>query len=234
MTRVRAWDVPTRAFHWLLVLLIIDAWASFRFAEAAGDSTMKWHRYNGYAVLVLLVWRILWGFVGSSTARWTHFVRWPWYALGYLFDLVRGRNRLFLGHNPLGSYMVLALLGAVALQATLGLMTVEHNDVTWGPLYKLVSEETYKSVTYYHTRLLNALILPLVAMHVVANVLYGVIKKDPLVPAMITGMKPARAYEDEAQARIVSRPGVRALVCLAIAALIVFGAIMALGGKILY
>ncbi len=233
-THVRAWDLPTRVFHWTLVLLIISAWTSFRFAEAVGDATMKWHRYNGYAILVLVVWRLLWGFVGSSTSRWSNFVRWPWVAASYLLDTLRGRDRHFLGHNPLGTYMVLALLAAVALQGGLGLMTVEHNDVSWGPLYKLVSEETQKRISFFHVRLLNYLILPLIAAHIAANVLYGLIKKDPLIPAMITGKKRAGDYEDGDAAVIVARPIARALLCLAISAMVVFGAIAALGGKIFY
>jgi cytochrome b len=233
-TQVRAWDLPTRVFHWSLVTLIICAWISFEFSGKIGDSTLQWHRYNGYAILTLLVWRLLWGFAGSSTSRWSAFVRWPWVAAGYLFDLVRGRDRQFLGHNPLGTYMVLGLLAAVGLQAVLGLMTVEHNDVAWGPLYKLVSETTIKQISYYHVRLLNYLILPLVAAHIAANVLYGVVKKDPLIRAMVTGAKPAGPYEDAAEAVIVDRPILRAVACLGLATAVVLGGIMMLGGKILY
>jgi cytochrome b len=234
VARVRAWDLPTRLFHWSLVTLVVCAWVSFEFAEKLGDTTLKWHRYNGYAILILLVWRLLWGFVGSSTSRWSAFVRWPWVAAGYLLDLVRGRSRHFLGHNPLGTYMVLGLLAAVGLQGILGLMTVEHNDTAWGPLYKLVSEGTVKQISYYHVRLLNYLILPLIAVHITANVLYGLIKKDPIVPAMVTGLKPAGAYEDSLEAIIVERPIMRAVACLAIATAIVLGAIVMLGGKIFY
>lgn len=231
---VRAWDLPTRVFHWTLVLSIVSAWASFRFSEVFGDATMKWHRYNGYVVLVLVVWRILWGFVGSSTSRWANFVRWPWVAAGYLADMLRGRDRHYLGHNPLGTYMVLALLAALAVQGCLGLMAVEHNDVSWGPLYKLASEANQKRITYFHVRLLDYLILPLVAAHIAANIFYGVVKKDPLIPAMVTGSKPAGHYEDDAEAVIVARPIARALVCLAVATTLVFGTIAALGGKLFY
>ncbi len=232
--KVRAWDVPTRAFHWSLVLLIINAWASFQFAELFADNTMKWHRYNGYAILVLIVWRVLWGFVGSSTSRWSAFLRWPATAARYAFDTMRGRERRYLGHNPLGSYMIIGLLVAVGLQATLGLMTVEHNDVTWGPLYKLISETNQHRVSYFHVRLLNYLIWPLIAAHITANVLYAIVKKDPLVRAMITGLKPVGAYQDQTEAIIIERPILRALLCLGIAAVIVFGTIAALGGKIFY
>jgi cytochrome b len=232
--KVRAWDLPTRVFHWTLASLIVCAWVSFEFSERLGDNTLRWHRYNGYAILILLVWRVLWGFVGSSTSRWSSFVRWPWTAAGYALDLVRGRERHFLGHNPLGSYMILALLAAVGLQGILGLMTVEHNDTAWGPLYKLASEATLKQIAYYHVRLLNYLIFPLMLVHIAANIVYGVVKKDPLIRAMVTGSKPASDYEDGREAAIVERPLLRAVACLGIAAVIVLSAIVALGGKIIY
>ncbi len=234
ITQVRAWDIPTRVFHWSLVWLIFGAWASFRFAEVFGDNTMKWHRYNGYAILVLLIWRVLWGVVGSSTSRWSAFVRWPSNVLRYALDSFRGREAHYLGHNPLGSYMILGLLSAVGLQATLGLMSVEHNDIAWGPLYKLVSEANQKRISYFHVRLLDYLILPLIAAHITANVLHGAIKKDPLIRAMVTGSKPAADYVDQREATIVARPLLRATLCLGVSAAIVFSTITALGGKVFY
>jgi cytochrome b len=231
---VRAWDLPTRVFHWVLVSLLAGAWASYEFAAVFGDNTLKWHRYNGYALLIAIVWRVLWGFVGSSTSRWSAFVRWPWTVARYALDLLRGRDRHYLGHNPLGTYMILGLLGAVTLQAVLGLMTVEHNDVTWGPLYKLVSEDTYKRIGYFHVRLFNYLIMPLVVFHIAANILYGLIRKDPLIRAMVTGSKPAGTFEDQSEVVLVANPLPRAALCLGIAAIIVLGGIVALGGKLIY
>jgi cytochrome b len=231
---VRAWDLPTRVFHWTLVTLLISAYVSFRFSEAFGDNTLKWHRYNGYAVLVLLLWRVLWGFVGSSTSRWSAFVRWPWVAAGYAIDLLRGQKRHFLGHNPLGTWMILAVMTALAGQATLGLFTVEHNDAYWGPLYKLVSEGRQKMLSIWHTQAFYYVLLPLLAAHITANVLYGIVKKDPLIRAMVTGKKPADTYEDQQEARIVDRPLLLALACLVVASVIVFGTITGLGGKLFY
>jgi cytochrome b len=218
----------------MLVLLVICGWASWRYSEALGDHLLVWHRWNGYAVLVLLVWRVMWGFAGSSTARFASFVRSPVAAVGYGFDLVRGRDRRFLGHNPLGTYMVLALLGAVAIQAALGLFTVEHNDSgAYGPLYRIVSEPTWKRLSGLHMTWFYWVLLALIPLHVLANLLYGLVKKEPLIRAMVTGRKPADGYEDAAEAAIVSRPLARALVCLATATAIVFGGITVLGGRIL-
>jgi cytochrome b len=228
--KVRAWDGPTRLFHWTLVLLIASAWVSFEFSEKFADFNLVWHRWNGLAILVLVVWRLLWGFVGSSTSRFSAFVKWPWTAAGYGLDLLRGRDRHFLGHNPLGTYMILALLGLVALQATFGLFTLEHNDTVAGPLKRIASEDTVKRLSFFHRRGFNV-ILAFVGLHVVANLGYQLFKKDPLITGMITGRKPASDYEDAREAKIVARPALRALVCLVLAAGIVFGGILALGGK---
>ena len=199
-SKVRAWDLPTRLFHWLLALLVLLAWASWRYSEALGDPSLKLHRWNGHAILVLVVWRVLWGLFGSSTSRFSAWLWWPWTAAAYGWEILRGRTPLYLTHNPLGSYMILALLGAVTAQGVLGLFTVEHNDLTAGPLYRLISEETQKS----HHRLACLVfllgILALVPIHILANLWYGLAKKEPLITAMITGRKPAADYLDAPEA----------------------------------
>lgn len=231
--RVRAWDLPTRLFHWLLVIVIASAWISYEYSEALGDNTMQWHRYNGYAAMILIVWRLLWGVFGSSTARFRNFVTWPWRAAGYGIDLVRGRDRHYLGHNPLGTYMILALLTAVFVQTTLGMFATEHNYLTWGPLATLISDETTKQVTHWHHAFFNVLLV-LIVLHVIANLLYAFVKRDPLIKAMVTGTKPAADYEDASEATIIGAPLLRAFVCLLVAMAIVCGGILAVGGKLFY
>lgn len=231
-TAVRAWDLPTRLFHWTLVVLIVSAWVSYEYAEALGDVDLVWHRWNGLAALTLIVWRVLWGGAGSSTARFTTFVRAPSATLSYARALIGGCLPRYLGHNPLGAYMVLALLAAVAVQGSLGLFAVDDNDLTGGPLHRLVSEATNKWATRWHAWSFYYVIVTLVAIHVTANALYGLVKQEPLIRAMITGEKPAGAYEDASEAAIVARPLVRAAVCLIIAAAIVAGTILALGGRL--
>ena len=232
--QVRAWDLPTRLFHWLLALLILFAWASWRYSEALGDPTLTYHRWNGHAILVLVVFRLLWGLFGSSTSRFSAWLWWPWTAVRYALEILRGRTPLYLTHNPLGSYMILALLAAVTAQAVLGLFMVEHNDLTAGPLYRLIGEETQKWVTSWHVWAFYWVILALVPIHILANLWYGLAKKEPLVTAMVTGKKPAADYLDAAEAVIVARPMLRALACLSVAAALVFGVIYgALGGRVL-
>jgi cytochrome b len=232
-TRVRVWDIPTRLFHWTLVFCIASAWVSFRYSDVIGDDTMRWHRWNGYTILVLLVFRLIWGFAGSSTSRWSAFVRWPWTAAQYALDLARGRDRHFLGHNPAGTYMVLGLLGVVALQAGLGLFTVEHNDTgADGPLYLLVTEATYVKLSKWHVWVFYYMLLPLIGLHIVANTLYAFVKKDPLIRAMVTGDKPAGDYEDASEASIARNVLLRAITCLIAAIAIVFGGILLAGGRL--
>jgi cytochrome b len=233
-SRVRAWDLPTRLFHWLLALLVLAAWLSWRYSETLGDPTLKLHRWNGHAVLVLVVWRVLWGFFGSSTSRFSAWLRWPWTAVAYGFRLLRGQTPLYLSHNPLGSYMILALLAAVTAQAVLGLFAVEHNDATAGPLYRLIPEEKREAITGWHVWTFYWVILALVPIHILANLWYGLAKKEPLITAMVTGRKPAADYLDAPEAEIVARQMLRAFACLLVAAGIVFGTIYgALGGKVL-
>ena len=182
---VRAWDLPTRLFHWALVAMILSSWLSYEYSNALGDSTMKWHRYNGYAVLILIVWRLLWGVFGSSTSRFATFVAWPWRAASYGIDLVRGRDRHFLGHNPLGTYMVLVLLAAVTLQTMLGMFATEHNYLTWGPLAPMIADDLTQKITKWHKQFfwygLIGLIIGALIFAVIGNVLWK--KANRLDPA---------------------------------------------------
>ena len=229
---VPAWDLPTRVFHWTLVLLIAAAWATFQFSEELDDPRLVWHRWNGLALLTLIVWRILWGFAGPPNVRFASFVRGPSAALQYARDMVSGTPRRFLGHNPLGGLVVVALIALVATIGTLGLFALEHNDNATGPLYKYAGEAWAKVFTSWHRFLFEPVLLIVIAIHITANVLYGVVKKEPLIPAMITGDKPAANYEDDASAAALAHPVRRAVMLLALAAAIVFGSILALGGKL--
>ena len=246
--RISAWDLPTRIFHWLLVTLILCAWISFEFNDRIGDTFLLWHRINGYAICVLLLWRVLWGFVGSPTSRFVNFFAWPWTAAKYGLDLIRGRDRHFLGHNPLGTYMIVALVAAISVQAITGLVATEHNYVTWGPLSNAVASETSETLTSWHTWMYFNVLIVLIGIHITANILYGLVKKDPLIRAMITGTKPAGDYEDAPTAMVAAdaktpamaatiipvprrRPLLVALMCLGVAVAIFMGTVYSLGGK---
>lgn len=224
------WDLPTRIFHWALVIGITSAWISYEFAEALGDELMVWHRTNGLCILTLVLWRLMWGIFGSSTARFSTFVRGPSTVITYLQGLLRPGGAHYLGHNPAGALMILALLIMVIATGTLGLFAMADNELTGGPFYETVSEATSEWATELHETFFN-LLLGLIVLHISANVLYGIVKKDPLIAAMVTGRKPVADYVDAPAAEIAPSAILRALALLLVAALIVFGGLNALGGE---
>lgn len=181
MRPVKIWDLPTRLFHWLLVVLIFLAWLT---QELEMDT---WHYRVGETILTLLVFRIVWGFVGSDTARFVKFLRSPFTALEHLMHLHRREPDTEVGHNAAGGYMVLVMLGLLAVQTATGLFS-QDEDVTEGPLRHLVSNSTSNFLTLVHS--INFyLILGAVALHVLAIVAYRVIKRHNLVLPMILGSK---------------------------------------------
>src|SRR5215831_19954693 len=117
--KIRVWDLPVRLFHWVLVILLAVSYFSGR----AG--VMKVHFWSGYAILTLLLFRIAWGFVGSTTARFSDFVRAPRTGANYLKSLVLGQSTFDVGHNPIGGLMVVVLLFAVLLQVAVGLFSAD-------------------------------------------------------------------------------------------------------------
>jgi cytochrome b len=229
---IQAWDLPTRLFHWTLVLLIVSAWISYELAEDIGDETLVWHRANGLAILILIAWRVIWGVAGPPNARFAAFVRGPSAVLSYARTLFSGAAARYLGHNPLGALMVVALLATVAAIAVVGLFATDDNDLVGGPLYRLVEEPQNARATRLHDQLFNYVLLPLLALHVLANVLYTLLKKEPLIQAMITGQKPAESYVDAARSKPAKQVALRALLCLVAAAAIVLGGIVAAGGRL--
>lgn len=222
--RVRAWDLPTRIFHWALVLTIIDGWVSRYY----GDSGFLWHKWNGYAALTLIVFRVIWGFVGGTTARFRAFFPTPLPMLRYGASLIRGKVEHYLGHNPLGAGMVLALLLAIFAQGFTGLFNTD-DTLFEGPFLKLVSDRTGKLAGFAHHYIWQ-LILILVAIHIAANLFYLLVKREPLIQAMVTGQKPAEDYLDFAEAR--GGPLWLGLLCLVIAAVLTLGAIRLIGGEL--
>ncbi|MDX2308211.1 MAG: cytochrome b/b6 domain-containing protein [Hyphomicrobium sp.] len=231
---VAAWDAPTRIFHWSLVILIVSAWATFQLTEVMGDPRLTWHRWNGLLLLTLIVWRLLWGIAGPPHARFASFLKGPGAIAGYLRDLAAGRPRRFLGHNPAGGLMVVSLIALVATIGSLGLFAVEHNDLATGPLYRLVGNDIAKVLTGWHRFLFEPVLIALVVLHIGVNVTYTFVKRDPLIPAMITGRKPAADYEDAGALAPMSAEAIRfrAFGCLALASAIVFGGLTALGGRL--
>jgi cytochrome b len=184
--RVRVWDVPVRLFHWVLVILIATSYFSGR----AGGDWMKIHFWSGYAILTLLLFRIAWGFVGSTTARFSDFVKGPGAAFAHLRELFGRHGPHDAGHNPMGGAMVVVLLFATLAQAATGLFSADTDTgMVTGPLANKIADAAIDKVTAFHHFWVNVLLV-LVAAHVAAVLVYLVWKRHNLVGAMVTGQKP--------------------------------------------
>ena len=171
------WDLPTRLFHWLLVGLIAFSWWS------AENEEFDLHIWSGLAILTLLVFRLLWGMFGSSTARFASFVRGPKAILAYVKDVKGWRA---IGLNPLGAFSVIALLGLIALQVGLGLFASDEDGFYEGPLAFLVSIDTSERITDLHEDSFEFLKI-FIGLHIAAILFYRLVLGKKLVGPMITG-----------------------------------------------
>lgn len=180
MTHAKVWDLPTRLFHWLLVLLLGLLWWSAEVGE------MQWHQVFAYSLMALLLFRLIWGFVGSDTSRFSQFLHHPFKVLSYARDTARNGVKGHHGHNPLGGYMVLVLLLCLTLQLVSGLFATDE-VFTEGPLVAMVSSDTASWLTWLHKRNFDLLLI-LAGVHVLA-VVWHLIKGDRLLGAMVTGRR---------------------------------------------
>ena len=178
------WDLPVRIFHWLLVLLV----ASQIVTAFIGGNAMQLHALGGYAILTLILFRILWGFFGGTHARFVDFLHAPRTVIAYAKSLGGSIHATHRGHNPLGGWSVLAMLTSLLLQASTGLFA--NDDVMLeGPLVKHVSGTVSSIATGIHE--VNAFVLlSLVSIHIAAVLFYLFGKNENLIVPMITGRKP--------------------------------------------
>lgn len=174
--RFKLWDLPTRLFHWLLALAVVGALVTGQI----GGNLIDWHARLGLAIVGLVVFRLVWGVVGSTYARFAHFRPTPARIKAYLAGEWAGA-----GHNPLGALAVFGLLALLTAQVASGL--VANDDIAFvGPLFELVGKEWSNRLTGLH-HLLSDLLLGLVGLHVAAIVFYVRFRKKNLVKPMITG-----------------------------------------------
>jgi len=206
---IRVWDLPTRLFHWVLVLLVCFSVVTAH----VGGNWLDWHMRSGYCILALLAFRIMWGFAGSHHARFANFVRPPAAVLVYFRQLRDGSAPAQAGHNPLGALSVIAMLLALLLQASTGLFSNDSIS-SEGPLAKRVSQATSDRLSSLHEAN-QYVIYVLVALHLGAIAYYFFAKRENLVVPMFTGDKPDGsliAASDDGTLRV------RAAILLAIAA----------------
>ena len=180
---VRVWDIPVRVFHWLLVVLVV---VSFTTAQIGGNA-MRIHEFSGFTILTLVLFRVLWGIFGSSYARFRDFVRHPRLAIEYASSLRRGPPPFYAGHNPLGGWMILALLLCLLVQTGTGLFA--NDDVmTEGPLFDWVSKRTSDILSRIH-EINFYVLLVLIALHIAAALYYLWGKRENLILPLLTGRK---------------------------------------------
>lgn len=191
MNRIAIWDLPTRIFHWLLVLLVPAMWWT------AENDMMELHILLGQMVLGLILFRIFWGLIGSSTARFASFVKGPRAVVAYLRGSWAG-----IGHSPLGALSVIAMLLVLVMQVGLGLFASD-GDGLQGPLSHHVSYDTAETLADRHETMFNVLLV-LIGLHLAAILFYRFVKRQKLIEPMVaggraaepgeTGMRPAPAW----------------------------------------
>jgi cytochrome b len=187
-TRLKVWDLPTRLFHWLLAALVISAWLT------AENHLMDLHRYCGYGILTLVLFRLYWGFAGSTTSRFSHFVRGPRVFFAYAAKLFKRAGNGTVGHNPMGGFSVLALLFLLLVQTVLGLFAVDTDGLESGPLARHVTFAAGRTAAELH-ELVFDLLYVVVILHLAAVLFYVFYKRENLVRAMVTGFRPWPAGE---------------------------------------
>jgi cytochrome b len=173
---VRVWDLPTRLFHWSIVLSIGMSWWS------AENHEMGWHLTFGLIALGLVLFRLIWGLIGGSTARFSSFLRSPGSIVSYLGSNSPRRA----GHNPLGGYSVIFMLLVLVLQVATGLFAVDVDGIESGYLSHLVSFDQGRLAASIHETSFNVL-LALIGLHILAILFYLVFRRRNLVVPMVTG-----------------------------------------------
>ncbi|UUZ72470.1 cytochrome b/b6 domain-containing protein [Polaromonas sp. P1(28)-8] len=198
LNRVRVWDLPTRLFHWVLVVCVIGQ----AITGTIGGNAMLWHFRLGYAVLALLLFRIIWGLVGGRWSRFGAFIYTPQSVINYLKG--QGQPAHSVGHSPIGAGSVFAMLGFLLMQVGSGLL--RDDEIAFaGPLTRFVSNATVSLATSYHKNIGKWVLLALVLLHLLAIIFY-LRRKNKLVSAMLHGDKelvmPAPPSRDDTVSRV--------------------------------
>ncbi len=181
MRQAKVWELPVRLFHWLLVFCVISLWLTAEWGLADR------HAQLGYALLILVIFRLIWGLVGGSYSRFSSFVTGPGQVILYFKGLWRGEHNTYVGHNPAGGWMVMILLLDLLTQGLLGFGS-SHEVLFEGPWFDLVGEETSQLMTALHEANFNILMV-LVGLHLSAVLYYQLVKKENLVLPMLHGKK---------------------------------------------
>ena len=212
LNKVRVWDLPTRVFHWTLVLAVIG----LAISGTIGGNAMVWHFRFGYTVLTLLLFRVIWGVVGGRWSRFGAFIYAPASIINYLKG--RGKPEHSVGHNPLGAGSVFAMLAVLIAQVGSGLFSDDEIAFA-GPLTRFVSGATVRLSTNYHKNIGKWLLLALVVLHIAA-IVYYLWRKHNLINAMLHGDKELVIAVPASRDDKVSRIGALLIFCMCAAAVV--------------
>ena len=208
LVSVKVWDIPTRLFHWAIVLLIAYLW----WTAHSGD--IAHHKLAGFLVVALVTFRLYWGFFGAETARFANFLRGPKAILRY----ARGQAGFLHGHNPLGGWSIVVMLAFLMTESVVGLFAIDEDGLDAGPFASLIDLDLAQKVAGWHALLFNVL-LALVGVHLVAVLLYWFGGKNLIVP-MVTGRRRAPTE--------LERPSLARFWSLALGVMLAVGAFYAL------
>ena len=179
---MKIWDLPTRLFHWSLVTLVLVSWLS------AEIGRFDLHYWSGYGILSLLIFRLVWGFIGSDTARLSACLNAPTAVFAHIAALRSPKAEPHIGHNPLGGLAVLAMLAVLLTQAVLGLFSQDIDFINAGPLADLISFDAGTRASELHEMLFDGVLI-LIALHVAAIFFYTIYKGEGLIGAMVSGWR---------------------------------------------
>lgn len=191
------WDLPTRLFHWCLVLAIFYSWLSIEVLE-----NMQHHFYSGYVVLTLLLFRLVWGVVGSEYSRFKSFIFSPSVLISYIKNMLSKSSKRYLGHNPLGGISVIVMICTLLAQSILGLFS--SDDYFFGPLSGLISSELLARLSELHS-LNSNVVFAVIGLHVLAILYYKIVKREPLTSAMLSGNKEVNEVDAATEPKVASR-----------------------------
>jgi cytochrome b len=207
--KIKVWDAPVRIFHWTFVVLILAAWFT---GEWRGER-FPIHAYIGYAAGIVLFFRVIWGFVGSSYARFSDFVYSPGKTLKYALEVMKAAPSRYVGHNPLGGWMIMLMIVVIGVTIVSGIL---------GPIDHDMEE--------IHEFLGENIILILVGLHILGVIVDSIMTKENLARAMVTGEKPAELYEGSPK-NYTGGGAKRALVVLLVALVVGIGGAIAIDFK---
>ena len=212
MKRHFVWDLPTRVFHWTLVVLV---GVSFTTGLMGGFNIMDYHTLSGYGILSLVIFRILWGVIGNYHARFTSFVKGPRTTIDYAKQLLANHQQPSTGHNPLGALSILTMLAVLLIQAGSGLFA--NDDILLeGPLVHLVSDRISGQLTSIHETV-PWIIAGLVILHLSALAYHVIVRGENLLLPMLTGWCYSASSNNKA-----SNPWFRGLLAFGVVALGVY------------